>query len=497
MGVHHAWGRTLQGRLPALQGDAAASTQRYQNGFDCQGLWVEVEVEKELGLNSKRDIEEYGLDKFAAALPGAGREVLAASMTEQSIRLGQWMDWDNSYYTMTDKNIEHIWHFLKKCHEHGWLYKGHRAMPWCTRCGTSLSQHEQAGEDNYQELDAPVALRPLSAEGAGGRVAPRLDDDAVDAARQRRGGGQPGRSSTAWPRRRAGGCAVSRPASTRRCGRHGARSSSGSSTRGPFDDLPAQAGVVHRVIPWDEVALDEGTGIVHIAPGAAPRTTSSSRARRPAGHRADRRVRAVYCHGFGWLEGPRRDEVEEPIVEELERAGPARRGRARIAHRYPICWRCKTQLVFRVVDEWFICGDEIRQPLLDANDDGRVDPAAVREADGGLAAQHGRLVHLPQALLGPAAAVLPVRVRPAERRRLARRARGARDGRARRSCRSCTGRGSTRCRSAASLRRRRCARIPEVGDGWLDAGIVPFSTLGWENPARVSSAATRPAPRRG
>ncbi|HEY3298821.1 MAG TPA: class I tRNA ligase family protein, partial [Armatimonadota bacterium] len=148
MGVHHAWGRTYKDifqRFKAMQG----FDERYQNGFDCQGLWVEVEVEKELGLNSKREIMEYGLDKFAKACR-ARVEKYSAIQAEQSKRLGQWMDWDNSYYTYTDNNIEHIWHFLKKCNENGWLYKGQRAMPWCARCGTSLSQHELI--DSYRDM---------------------------------------------------------------------------------------------------------------------------------------------------------------------------------------------------------------------------------------------------------------------------------------------------------------------------------------------------------
>ena len=94
MGVHHAWGRTYKDawqRFKAMQG----FHQRYQNGFDCQGLWVEVEVEKELGFRSKRDIEAYGM---AAFVRRCKERVLryAAIQTEQSIRLGYWMDWDDS-----------------------------------------------------------------------------------------------------------------------------------------------------------------------------------------------------------------------------------------------------------------------------------------------------------------------------------------------------------------------------------------------------------------
>ncbi len=113
MGVHHAWGRSLKDlfqRYQAMRG----RDQRFQNGFDCQGLWVEVEVEKALGLNSKREIEAYGLDKFMTACRDRVAEY-SAIQTRQSQRLGMWMDWDRSYFTMTDANIEYIWLFLKRC----------------------------------------------------------------------------------------------------------------------------------------------------------------------------------------------------------------------------------------------------------------------------------------------------------------------------------------------------------------------------------------------
>jgi isoleucyl-tRNA synthetase len=152
MGVHHAWGRSLKDlvqRHRAMQGHE----QRYQNGFDCQGLWVEVEVEKSLGLNSKQEIEEYGLDKFARACRDRVAEY-SAVQTRQSKRLGQWMEWDRSYYTMTDPNIEYIWRFLKECHDREMLYRGNRPMVWCPRCGTSLSQHELI--DSYRDRTHPT-----------------------------------------------------------------------------------------------------------------------------------------------------------------------------------------------------------------------------------------------------------------------------------------------------------------------------------------------------
>src|SRR3954465_9412816 len=153
LGVHTAWGRTLKGvfqRYKALRG----YHQRYQNGFDCQGLWIEVGVERELGLNSKREIEEYGLEAFARKC----RDVVvwsSSELTRGSIRLGQWMDWGNDSFTFSDTNIEYIWRFLKIVDERNWLYMGHRSTEWCPRCGTSLSQHELSQSGVYQERSDP------------------------------------------------------------------------------------------------------------------------------------------------------------------------------------------------------------------------------------------------------------------------------------------------------------------------------------------------------
>src|SRR6476469_264703 len=153
LGVHTAWGRTLKDvfqRYKALRG----FDQRYQNGFDFQGLWIEVGVERELGLNSKPEIEDYGLEAFARKC----REVVvrsSAALTRGSKRLGQWMDWGNDYFTFSDTNIEYIWRFLKIVHERGWLYVGHRSTEWCPRCGTSLSQHELTQSGVYQDKSDP------------------------------------------------------------------------------------------------------------------------------------------------------------------------------------------------------------------------------------------------------------------------------------------------------------------------------------------------------
>src|SRR4029450_7730683 len=121
----------------------------------------------QLGLNSKREIEEYGIAEFAERCKERVAKYVGV-MTEQSKRLGMWMDWGNDYLTFSDTNIEYIWRFLKECHGRGWLYKGHRSTQWCPRCGTSLSQHEQAGDENHREMRHPSLFVRFPLQGRGG-----------------------------------------------------------------------------------------------------------------------------------------------------------------------------------------------------------------------------------------------------------------------------------------------------------------------------------------
>jgi isoleucyl-tRNA synthetase len=473
MGVHHAWGRTLKDvfqRYHALRG----FDLRYQNGFDCQGLWVEVEVERSLGLNSKHEIEEYGLAEFAARC----RERVAkysTVLTDQSKRLGMWMDWDNSYFTFSDTNIEYNWRFLKECHARGWLYKGHRSTEWCPRCGTSISQHELfAGE--YKELEHPSLFVRFPLKGRENEalvvwtttpwtlpanVAAAVHPEAEYVLDDR---GE-------WRARELAGDAKVVA---------GARGSElvGLEYEGPFDGLAAQDGVVHRVIPWDEVALDEGTGIVHIAPGAGGEDFELSRLHDlPVLTPIDEAGRFVA--GYGPFEGLSTEEAAELIVEAVrEREILVEAGT--IVHRYPTCWRCGTPLVFRVVDDWFIACDEIRQHMLDANAGvewtppqygKRMDDWLRNMGDWNISRK--RYFGLPLPFYPCSCGDLNVIGSRAE---LEERATGGLD-QLQELHRPWIDEVPIRCASCGEEVR----RVTEVGDAWLDAGIVPFSTLGWKN----------------
>ena len=406
MGVHHAWGRAykdLYQRFHAMLGE----DQRYQNGFDCQGLWVEVNVERDLGFTSKRDIEAYGIDRFVTLCK---QRVLtyAARQSEQSIRLGMWMDWNDpdelrrlgdmlgtdpsavttiegtdgpvtdtvemlvgrlgmpeiggSYFTFSNENNDLIWWFLAECHRRGWLYKGHDTMPWCARCGTGLSQMEmnegyQDREDPGLTVRFPLVDRPDEALlvwtttpwTLTSNVAAAVGED-LRYVKVRQG------DDLLWLGKGTLKTALEGPFEVLE--ERPGRDLVGWRYGGPFDDLPAvreafaAAGYEHRIVAWDEVGEEEGTGIVHIAPGCGAEDFQLGKALGlPVVAPIDES--GIVLDGFGSLSGRDVRDVSEPIVEHLKATGRFYRLEPYV-HRYPHCWRCGTPLVFRLVDEWFI-----------------------------------------------------------------------------------------------------------------------------------------------
>ena len=157
MGVHHAWGRTLKDLYLRFKAAQRYNIRR-QNGYDSQGVWIEVEVEKAKGFKSTQDIEEYGIGKFIEACK-ARTAKMAKRITQQSIRLGQWMDWDDSYYTHSYEANDSKWWFIKQCHEKGRLYKGVDVVPWCPRCSSVQSKHALATEGYWDEADYAIFMK--------------------------------------------------------------------------------------------------------------------------------------------------------------------------------------------------------------------------------------------------------------------------------------------------------------------------------------------------
>ena len=372
MGVHHAWGRTykdLYQRFKTMQG----YKQRYQNGFDCQGLWVEVEVEKELGMKTKLDIEAYGIDEFVQRCKERVF-TYAKRQSEQSIRLGYWMDWGNDYYTLSDENNYTIWSFLKKCQERGLIYKGHDVMPWCPRCATGISNMEMESE-GYKEtthlslyVRFPLVDRPgeyllvwtTTPWTLAANVAAAVHPD-LNYVKVQQDGEYYYLAEELLPLLKA-------LKGRDKGDYHVVETLKGSdmvgwSYRGPFDELPAEKKVVHTVVPWKDVSAAEGTGIVHIAPGCGREDFGLSKEFNLAVV-APVDEFGVYIDGFDWLTGQSAADVGQPIAENLAQKGLLYRPQ-NYKHRYPTCWRCKTELIFRLVDEWFISMEQLRYEIMD------------------------------------------------------------------------------------------------------------------------------------
>lgn len=481
MGVHHAWGRTYK---DVFQRHRAMHRleQRYQNGFDCQGLWVEVEVEKQLKLNSKAEILDYGLENFAKACKERVRKY-ADVQTQQSKRLGQWMDWENSYYTMDDYNIEHIWHFLKVCDEKDLLYLGQRVMPWCLRCGTSLSQHELA--DSYQDVIHPSLFIKL----------PVLNRDQEYFLVW---------TTTPWTLPANTALAVN-PAleyimvekdgvkyylaseSAEILGEGFTKIKSfpgqellGLSYQGPFYDLSIQKEVQRTVIPWQDVSGEEGTGIVHIAPGCGAEDFELSK-KFKLNVIAPITEDGSYIKGFDYLEAKNAATVKDQILASLEQKGFLFKIED-YHHRYPSCWRCSEDLVFRLEKEWFINADKVRTIMLEnaAKVEWKPEHAGKLMADwlnnmGDWCISRKRFWGLPLPFYPCQCGHLNV---IGSKKELRAKATESLDNLPELH-RPWIDDIKIYCEACGQI----AARVVEVGDCWLDAGIVPFSTLQYLNGA--------------
>ncbi len=365
MGVHHAWGRTykdLWQRFYNMQGYAG----RFQNGFDEQGLWVEVEVEKELGFKNKKDIEKFGIDKFVNLCKERVKK-FSTIQTEQSKRLGYFMDWDNSYHTSSDENNYAIWNFLKVCNQKGYLYKGRDSVPWCPRCGTAISQHEILTEE-YKEIthkavyvkfkltdrDEYLLAWTTTPWTLPSNVAIAVNPDFTYGKYKIDGKDLIIQTALA----KATGTAE-KPIKTLK-----GKDLVGLKYEGNFDDLPALKGVEHKVVgAKDLVTAEEGTGLVHIAPGAGEEDFKIAKEENLSVVESIDEA-ANYINGFDDLTSQNAKQNPDLIIDKLKTKGVLFKEENYI-HRYPTCWRCKTELVWRVVDEWYIAMD---RPSQDASD---------------------------------------------------------------------------------------------------------------------------------
>jgi isoleucyl-tRNA synthetase len=506
MGVHHGWGRTYKDLWQKYK-NLRGYKQRFQNGFDCQGLWVEVEVEKELKFTNKKQIEEFGVAKFVQLCKDRVMKY-SSIQTEQSKRLGYFMDWDHSYYTMSDDNNYMIWHFLKVCHENGWIYKGHDSVPWCPRCQTAISQHEMLTED-YKELvhDSVYLELPITGRekeflliwtttpwtipaNIAVAVDAKLEYSLVE--------GETGNKF--WVAKdavdRVFGDAKKEILKTVL-----GKELVGLTYTAPFDFLPAVKKVAnssqtfHTVVATDPLILPitttEGTGLVHTAVSAGSEDFRLGQLRGlPMIPVIDDEANYL-SEGFGEFSGKNAKKHPELIIDFLK-SEDAKGNEClfkveRYKHRYPACWRCKTELVWKVADEWYIAMDK-------KGTDGRTlrsrmetvarkitwlpDFGLERELDW-LANMHDWLISKPNRYWGLALPIYECKKCGhfqvlGSKEELEKKAVSGWDAFAGHSPHKPEiDQVKIKCEKCEEV----VSRVGDVGNVWLDAGVIPFSTL--------------------
>ena len=428
-GSHHVLARVFKDVYPRYKTMCGYRVPR-KAGWDCHGLPVELEVEKQLGIASKQEIEEFGIAEFNAALPRVGLRVRRG--VEPADRADR----------LLDRPRRPLRHPRGRLHRVGLVVAAQalgRGPPLRGPQGRPLLPARRhpallaRGRAGLQGRRGPLHLRALPAARRGGRVAAGLDDDALDAARQRRRRGRPRGHLRAGRRRRrdadpgraagregaGGGGRDRRPLLRRRSDRPPLRRS-GLRARGRRTPATAYA----SVLAGDFVTTEDGTGLVHIAPAFGEDDYAVAAANgifdptqrqtlynpvKPDGHFDDRVV------GFEdrFVKDP---EVTRELIADLDRRGLLFREQV-YEHSYPHCWRCGTPLLYYATSSWYIA--HLRGQGADARQQ-RGDRLAPRARQARplrqMAREQRRLGALARPLLGHAAAGLALRRRRAAAR---------------------------------------------------------------------------------
>jgi isoleucyl-tRNA synthetase len=378
-GSHHVLSRVFKDVFPRYQTMRGRLVRR-KAGWDCHGLPVELEIEKELGFTSKDDIERYGVAEFNAKC----RESVLRYIDEWNRlteRIGFWIDTEDAYFTLDDSYVESVWWSLKQVWEKDLLYEGHKVVPYCPRCGTALSSHEVAlGYKDVVDPSIYVRFPLLDAEESllvwtttpwtlPGNVAVAVAPD-VTYVRARIGG------ETLILAEPLVGKALGEDAQVVGDGFPG-RELVGRGYRGPVFSLsdggPPNA---YRVIEGDFVTTDDGTGLVHLAPAfgeddfdAAARAGIFDPTRQHELYNPVRRDgtfdRRVQGFEDRFVKDP---EVTAALIADLGARGLLFRAED-YEHSYPHCWRCDTPLLYYAKSSWYVRTTAVKDQLLAANED--------------------------------------------------------------------------------------------------------------------------------
>ncbi len=377
-GVHHVLARAYKDVIPRYRTMRGYFVPR-KAGWDTHGLPVEIEVEKELGFTSKREIEAYGIAAFNERCKASVFRY-EQEWVRLSERIAFWLDYEHPYITFTDEYIESVWWILRQLWDRGLMYQAYKVVPYCPRCGTPLSSHEVAL--GYEEVEDPSIY-----------VRFRLRDD-------------PRTSLLVWtttpwtlPANAALAVHPHVPYVKVRQGEEVlvvARDLADQALQGPYElveEVRGQAlvGLAYEppfrfyqaqeptwtVLPAEFVTTEEGTGIVHIAPAYGEEDLELGRQYglavfHPVG--PDGR----YTEEVPPWQGLFVKEADPKITEDLRHQGLLYRASTYV-HTYPFCWRCGTPLLYYARMSWHIATSRLRDRMLRANEEIRWVPEHIKE----------------------------------------------------------------------------------------------------------------------
>jgi isoleucyl-tRNA synthetase len=377
-GVHHVEARVVKDLFPRFKTMCGYRVDR-KGGWDCHGLPVELEVEKELGLATKQDIEAYGVGRFNARCRESVKRYVDAfeALTE---RIGFWIDTSQAYWTMNTSYVESVWWALAELHARGLLVEDYKVVPYCPRCETALSDAEVAmGYQDVEDLTAYVGLPAtsgtLAEEGAellvwttqpwtlvpnvSVVVGPDIPYVLVEAE-------QDGRTrklvvAADLVEQAVGpGAKVLRPVPLEEL--------VGTRYQRAFDMIPVSEEEAERgwkVVADPYVTTTDGSGLVQTSPAyGAEDLAVGQQHGTPILHpvQADGR----FGPETGWLAGKPVKEADAEIVEDLRRRGLLWRSEKH-RHAYPHCWRCGTALLYYALTSWYARTTAVKQRLLEEN----------------------------------------------------------------------------------------------------------------------------------
>jgi isoleucyl-tRNA synthetase len=375
-GIHHTESRTFKDLYPRYRTMTGHRVRR-KAGWDCHGLPVELEVEREIGTRTKRDIEAYGIAEFNRRCRESVTRYVEdwERMTE---RLGFWIDLSQAYWTMDTEYIESVWWSLKELHRQGFLYEAHRSVAYCPRCGTALSDHEVA--QGYATVTDPSVFAKF-------RIIEAPDPDLA-------GAFLVAWTTTPWTLPSNLGLAVDpgegyalvEAGGERLIVAERLRDRVLGDTAGTVRTIPGRRlldgdgtryeplyenvdGTTHRVIgAADFVSMDEGTGIIHVAPGFGAEDLEMGRREGwPVYRPIDDDGRFTDEASVAFVRGRAVKEADPDIIDDLRRRGLLLRAET-YEHTYPLCWRCDTPLLYMARTSWYVRTTARKERLLAVNE---------------------------------------------------------------------------------------------------------------------------------